>query len=141
MTQYKAGGEVDAMCTKCKMLLAHTILAVDPQRGIPARVKCNTCHTDRTYRSPDGTPRARKEPAEPARPGRAGLVRESDFDRLMKNRDFSNNVRYSAKTLLALETIVDHPQFGLGLVTAIKDGNKAEILFRDGPRTLVHGRG
>lgn len=140
MAQHKVGGEVDVFCTRCKLLLAHTILAVDPDTHRPARVKCNTCHTDRSYRAPDGTPRPRREPSEPARPGRAGLVRTSDFDRLMAGRDFSKNVRYSPKCALVLESIVDHPTFGLGLVTAVKDGNKAEVLFKDGPKMLVFGR-
>ncbi|MBI5494458.1 MAG: hypothetical protein HY904_05480 [Deltaproteobacteria bacterium] len=141
MASFKVGGECDVFCTKCQLLLAHTILAMDPRRGVPARVHCNTCHTERVYRSPDGTPRPRREPSEPARPGRAGLVRESDFDRLMKNRDFSKNVRYAPSAVLALEQVVDHPTFGLGLVTAIKEGNKAEVLFKDGPKVLVFGRG
>lgn len=139
MGQYKTGGEADVFCTRCKMLLAHTILAMVGER--PARVKCNTCHTDRTYRAPEGTPRPRREAPEPAKPGRAGMVRESDFDRLMKGRDFSANLRYSPKVTFVLESIVDHPSFGLGLVTALKGPDKVEVLFKDGPRTLVHARG
>lgn len=142
MASHKVGGEVDVLCTRCKMVLAHTILAMVGTR--PARVKCNTCHTDRAYRaleSEDRAPRVRREPAEPAKPGRAGIVRESDFDRLMKNRDFSRAARYSPKTTFALEAVVDHPTFGLGLVTAVKGADKVEILFRDGPKVLVHGKG
>lgn len=140
MATYKVGGEVDVMCTRCKMLLAHTILAIDGAR--PARVKCNTCHTDRSYRAPEGSnPRPRKEPSEPAKPGRAGLVKESDFDRLMKGRDFSKNTRYSVKVTFKLEDVVDHPTFGLGLVTSVKGPEKVEVLFKDGPKVLAHGRG
>lgn len=149
MANFKVGGECDVYCTRCRdkngegspLLLAHTILALDPGRGIPVRVKCNTCGSEHAYRSPSGsTPRTRREPAEPARPGRAGLVRESDYDRLMKGRDFTQNVRYSPSAQLALETVVDHPMFGLGLVTSVKDGGKAEVLFKDGPKVLVFGR-
>jgi hypothetical protein len=104
MATYKVGGEVDVMCTRCKMLLAHTILAIDG-----------------------------------ARP--AGLVKESDFDRLMKGRDFSKNTRYSVKATFKLEDVVDHPTFGLGLVTSVKGPEKVEVLFKDGPKVLAHGRG
>ena len=45
----KTGGEVDCFCTRCKMVLAHTILAMVGDR--PARVKCNTCHTCLIYTS------------------------------------------------------------------------------------------
>ena len=62
----------------------------------------------------------RKEPSEPAKPGRAGLVRESDWDRLMANRDLSRATRYSPRAAFILEQVVDHPSFGLGLVTSVK---------------------
>ncbi|MEW5853218.1 MAG: hypothetical protein AB2A00_30840 [Myxococcota bacterium] len=141
MAGSKVGGEVDCFCTRCKMVLAHTVLAMVGTR--PARVQCNTCHTDRNYRPVDGEDRAprRREPAEPAKPGRAGVVRESDYDRLMKNRDLSRAPRYSVKTTYALETVIDHPTFGLGLVTSVKGPDKVEVLFRDGPKVLVHGKG
>jgi hypothetical protein len=140
MGSYKVGGETDVMCTRCKMVLAHTILAMVD--GRPARVNCNTCHTDRTWRPVNGAspPRTPREPQEPAKPGRPGLVKETDFDRLMKNRDYTRAVRYSPRATFTLETVVDHPTFGLGLVTAVKGPDKVEVLFKDGPHVLVHGR-
>ena len=36
--------------------------------------------------------------------------------------------------------VLDHPTFGRGVTTAIKDATKIEVLFENGSKTLVHGR-
>ncbi|MFY0576846.1 hypothetical protein ACN28S_23190 [Cystobacter fuscus] len=52
-TQLKVGGEVDAFCTRCRLTLAHTILAMVGTKI--ARVRCNTCNGDHAFRSAPGT--------------------------------------------------------------------------------------
>ena len=52
-TTHKVGGEVDAFCTRCRLTLAHTILAMVGTKL--ARVRCNTCNGDHAYRSAPGT--------------------------------------------------------------------------------------
>ena len=52
MATHKVGGEVDAFCTRCKMDLAHTILAMVGTK--PVRVRCNTCGGDHAFRGPPG---------------------------------------------------------------------------------------
>jgi hypothetical protein len=37
----RVGGEVDAFCSSCKLVLGHTILAMVGERI--AKVRCNTC--------------------------------------------------------------------------------------------------
>jgi hypothetical protein len=39
-----------------------------------------------------------------------------------------------------VDQVIQHPTFGLGLVTAIR-GDKADITFKSEAKTLVHGRG
>src|SRR5437588_9021934 len=51
----RVGGDVDAFCTRCKMELGHTILAMVGSR--PARVRCNTCQGEHNYRSEPDAPR------------------------------------------------------------------------------------
>src|SRR5262245_13687579 len=50
MPAYKAGQEIDAYCTKCKMDLLHKIVAVVD--GKPVKVECRTCYTTHLYRAP-----------------------------------------------------------------------------------------
>jgi hypothetical protein len=35
---------------------------------------------------------------------------------------------------------MQHPSFGFGVATAVKDVTKVEVLFETGPKVLVHGR-
>src|SRR2546422_898504 len=61
-TALRVGGDIDAWCTRCKMNLGHTILALVGTR--PARVRCNTCHGEHNYRR-DGGDGPRKGSWEP----------------------------------------------------------------------------
>ena len=48
MSTLIAGQEVDDQCTKCKLFLAHTIVAMDGTNII--KVECKTCHSVHKYR-------------------------------------------------------------------------------------------
>jgi hypothetical protein len=130
----KAGGEVDAFCSRCELVLAHTIHAV--VGGKPVKVECNTCHVVHRYRpAASGTkPAARTHADRPARP------RVESFDALLAGRKHSTARPYSPSEAYALDEVVDHPTFGRGFVSAVKDGGKVEITFRTEVRVLVHGR-
>lgn len=136
MATFRTGGEADSFCTRCRMVLAHTILALEG--GKPARVECNTCHGQHNYRP--GTPDARSAPAAVARAdgdAKAGRTRVS-FDDLMAAR--TAPVRpYSPKTAFAMDDTVSHPTFGRGIVAAVR-ADKIDVMFRAGTKTLVHAR-
>jgi len=133
----KVGGEIDAFCSRCELVLAHTIHAV--LAGRPVKVECNTCHAVHRYRGPPGRPGPR---AAAARAGRAGGERPAaaGFDQLLAARDLSRAQAYSPRKRYAVDDVVDHSVFGRGFVSAIKDGDKVEITFRGEVKVLVHGR-
>lgn len=61
----RPGDDVDAYCTRCKIDLTHTVLAMADEET-PERVRCNTCGSEHRYipeRSGGGAPRASR-PAE-----------------------------------------------------------------------------
>ena len=62
MKKVAAGTDVDAYCTKCKLVLAHTVVTM---KGVkPSRVKCNTCTGEHNYRAEKPQPKtAAKKPA------------------------------------------------------------------------------
>ena len=140
MTGLRAGGEIDAFCTKCKMVLAHTILAVSG--GRPARVECNTCRGQHNYRSgavdapkaSTGRTSTRSSPAREA-PSRTKV----SVDELIAQKGGISRP-YSPKTTFVLDEVVSHPTFGAGLVAAVRS-DKIDVMFRTGTKTLVHGRG
>ena len=48
--------------------------------------------------------------------------------------------RYSPQATFAQGDIMDHPNFGVGVTTAVKDATKIEVTFEGGVKVLVHGR-
>ena len=137
----KVGGEVDAFCTKCQLTLAHTVHAV--MAGRPVKVECNTCHGIHRYRGAIGGSAARpsgsvaaKRAAAPARE-RAPVV---PFEDLLAARKGAAQP-YSAKRTFSVDDVVDHPTFGRGFVSAVRDAGKIEVTFRSDVKVLVHGRG
>ncbi|HEY7726607.1 MAG TPA: hypothetical protein VH880_14825 [Anaeromyxobacteraceae bacterium] len=128
----RVGGEVDAFCTRCGLLLAHTVHAMVGQR--PVRVECNTCHAVHAWRSPPGASSAAATRAPRAR------TRTLSFDDLLRSRDLARAAPYSPQGRFALDQVIEHPVFGTGLVTALKDGGKLEVTFRSAVRVLVHGK-
>ncbi len=116
----RAGGEVDAVCTRCKMLLGHTILAMVGTRV--ARVRCNTCQGEHNYHSPGGAERLRSEPRAPPRPAAraAAVAAGQDLDSLLAGKDISRPVRYQPTACFAEGGVVDHPGVGLGGGLAVR---------------------
>lgn len=135
MEKYRTGGEVDAVCTRCRMVLAHTILAV--MGGRPARVQCNTCGGQHNFRSAaDSEPAPRR--TERAAPRAAPATRTPSFDEAIAAHPGEARP-YAPGQAYALDEIVAHPVFGRGWVSAVRPG-KVDVTFRGGVRTLVAGR-
>jgi hypothetical protein len=144
MATHKVGGEVDAPCTRCKLTLAHTILAMVGTKI--ARVRCNTCGGDHVYRSAPGTT-DRPSSSTRASSSRASTPRADkpekvviSFEEQLAGKDIANAPKYSPKDTYKLDQVIQHPTFGLGLVTVVR-GDKVDIAFKSETKTLVHGRG
>jgi hypothetical protein len=141
----KVGGEVDTFCTRCELVLAHTIHAL--LAGRPVKVECNTCHSVHRYRptTGNGTGRPAGRPAAGAPRAAAGQAREqatvAGFDELLAARDVTAAQPYSPRKRFAVNDVVDHSVFGRGFVSGLRDGDKVEITFRSDVKILVHGRG
>jgi hypothetical protein len=144
-TQHKVGGEVDAFCTRCRLTLAHTILAMVGTKI--ARVRCNTCNGDHVFRSAPGTT---DKPSPSARSSGGGTkaprARSSaekiiiSFEEQLAGKDIANAPRYSPKDTYKPDQVIQHPTFGLGLVTGVRE-DKVDITFKSETKTLIHGRG
>ena len=146
LTSYNAGDEVEAKCLPAcgkGLCLTHTIVAMVGDKV--ARVKCNTCEKEHSYRPPDSPSEAtaakrraerKKAQAESTRP-----LTGEDYDRLSRQVDLTQAEKYSMKMDLDLNKVVQHPKFGVGIVVELREGGKANVVFPDGGRTLVYGRG
>lgn len=138
MTKWRTGGEIDAVCTRCKMTLAHTIIAMVGDR--PVRVQCNTCGGQHNYRVPsDAVTRATGRVASPAARDVQKTTRvRLSFEEVLAAKKGPDKV-YSPKGLYAVDDLVAHPTFGRGYVEAVR-ADKVDVVFKAGTRTLVHGR-
>ncbi|HEY5959262.1 MAG TPA: hypothetical protein VIV60_22045 [Polyangiaceae bacterium] len=159
MKPLTAGSEIDAWCTKCKMLLGHRIVAL--VRTTPARVICMTCGSEHRYlksapgtqsiapvkRSSDGTisamgkaasPKASRKAATPA--ATRGQAKQGEWEARVLGQAVSAFTRYSMIRKFAIGELVSHPKFGDGFVLDVVDPQKVSIMFRDGPKTLAQGQ-
>jgi len=144
MPHVQVGNDVDSWCTRCKLVLAHTVEAMVGEKI--TRVHCNTCGAQHAYRR---HPPGERAAASDRRPqsgrasraaGGAGAGSAASYEALVRGRDAATARRYTAAERFAPTDLVRHSTFGLGLVIKVKEGNKIEVLFPDGPKVLVHGR-
>jgi hypothetical protein len=127
----QVGGEVDAFCNRCQLELAHTVIAM--VGGRPVKVECNTCHSVHKFKV--GAAGAVRMPSTPRTPRSL-----TSFDSLLAARNGAQAKKYSPKSTFTVDEVIEHPNFGLGFVSALKDGGKIEVTFRTAIKTLIHGK-
>jgi hypothetical protein len=129
------------------MMLTHRIVAmVGPK---PARVECETCHSQHNWREfPPGEVPAKTTSSAGSGP-RAPRVshvtrleqerrdREVSWERAVTGKLLADFIKYNVKAQFKVGDLVKHPKFGDGVVTQIIDAHKVEILFKDEPRKLA----
>ena len=135
MASHKVGGEVDAFCTRCRLTLAHTILAMVGTKV--ARVRCNTCGGEHKYRGTSAP--ARKGSWAPASE-RATRPAVTSWEALLREKDLSRARQYTARERFQADDVLEHPVFGIGLVREVR-GDKISVAFKADVKTLVHGKG
>ncbi len=146
MGKIDVGRDIDCRCTRCKMELAHTIIAM--VNGVPARVKCNTCHSERKYRAPKRagktTTKRRTTTTTKARATRkaSAYEKEEQWSALMNKAQAEgrDGLDYSMRETFEKGQLVVHKKFGAGFVMGALGATKIRVCFRDGERVLVHAR-
>jgi len=130
----KPGDNIDSWCGKCKMMLAHTIEAMLGSK--PARVCCNTCKSQHNYKANPPGEGSRKAPG-PATSARRSANR---YQSLLKANGETAVKTYSPASKYEMGDVLEHPTFGRGVATAVRDGTKVDVLFEGGSKTLIHCR-
>ncbi len=134
------GKNVDGWCTRCKLVLAHTIEVVTD--GKIARVHCNTCGGRHTHRpqAPHATKSAARGSRVRERPSVVPDKQINEYRALLRGRTEAAARPYSTSARFAVGQLVSHAAFGVGVVTAERESTKIDVVFADGPRVLLHGR-
>ncbi|MGC4121499.1 MAG: hypothetical protein QM765_44375 [Myxococcales bacterium] len=134
MAEFKVGGEVDSYCTRCKMVLAHTVLAV--WAGSIKKVQCNTCGGQHAFRKaePGAASASSSAAPRPSRPRAAAADKpkaasaasalSSSYDELIANKDRGSARAFNIKEKFAVGDLLQHPTFGLGVVAAVRGLDK-----------------
>jgi hypothetical protein len=137
MVTHKTGSDIDAWCNKCKLVLAHIIIAINGAKV--ARVECKTCKAVHAFKATATKKAAPKKPGSRA----AGASKElgpAEYEKIMKGQDTSRAQRYRTAVNYAQGDVLDHTTFGIGVVLRLLTDAKIEVIFPLGCKTLVHGR-
>ena len=142
----KPGSTVDGWCTKCKLVLAHTVEAMVD--GKITRVHCNTCGGQHAYRASAPGSRAASGSASGGKAGgKSGAKskaekppKRSEYETLLRGRTAASARPYATTERFAPGEVISHASFGIGVVTAERDSVKIDVHFADGPKVLMHGR-
>ncbi len=135
MKKIAAGSDVEAYCTKCKMVLAHTVITM--QGSKPRRVKCNTCAGEHNYRAEKPqTKTAVKKTAKAKSPKRT----RQTWSEVMQEASAKPHKTYSMAGSFAEGDWIEHNTFGLGCVQAFTPPNKITVRFVDSTRMLICNR-
>jgi hypothetical protein len=134
MTKIAVGGDIDAYCTKCKMVLAHMVEAMEGQK--PRRVKCNTCKGEHNYRPSKPVPRtaAKKTTKTTKSPSKRT---KQNWEEVMQEASGKPHKSYSMSGSFGEGDWIEHATFGLGCVQTFTPPNRITVRFADSTKTLV----
>jgi hypothetical protein len=136
MNKKAVGSEIEAYCTKCKLVLAHTIVSMDAKGAKPKRVQCNTCEGEHNYRA--SKPGTRKPAAKKERTPRSTTKRSrQSWEDVMKEAAEKPHKKYSLSGSFEEGDWIEHNAFGLGCVQTFVPPNKITVRFADSTRLLV----
>jgi hypothetical protein len=142
MTTYRAGQEIDAYCTRCKLDLTHKIVAVVGNK--PVKVECRTCYGIHNFRLPRSapapaatTPRATPRARESSSVVRSARTAAETAPPLTPP-DHAHIQLYKPADRFAVGSWISHKTFGLGVVLRELSPTKVEVRFDSDTKVLVH---
>ncbi|MBU4485144.1 hypothetical protein KKA47_06965 [bacterium] len=127
-----AGAEILSFCGKCKLPLAHTVIAMK-KNGAIGKCECKTCGAVHLYRDPDKPKRAPSAKTKESKEENAALA-WSDAIAGVSGAPKA----YSMTSEFAIGDLIAHPTFGKGVVGGLIDSNKIRMVFEGGEKILMH---
>ena len=140
MNNIASGTDVDAYCTKCKMVLAHVIVAMLGAK--PRRVKCHTCGGEHYYHAekPVAKTAGVGKPEKAAKKPSTRKTRQS-WEETMKEAASKPHKKYAMSGNFGEGDWIEHAKFGLGCVQTFVPPNKITVRFADSTKLLVCNQG
>jgi hypothetical protein len=126
-----AGDNIAAYCTKCRLVLDHTVVAMDGV--LVVKVKCRTCGSSHKFRDPADEPKVRKPRVKTGEnAGSEGQWQAALAEARGKSRPYRMDTKYR------IGDVVEHDRFGKGVVRKLYM-NKCDVLFEDRERLMASG--
>ncbi len=139
MKKIAAGSDIEAYCTKCKLVLAHTVVSMQATK--PRRVKCNTCGGEHNYRAEKPQAKVVAKKAEKTAKAKAPAKRtRQSWTDVMQEASGKPHKAYSMSGSFGEGDWIEHSVFGLGCVQAFTPPNKITVRFADSTRLLICNR-
>ncbi|KAF0219461.1 MAG: hypothetical protein FD174_1921 [Geobacteraceae bacterium] len=136
-----AGDTIEARCTRCRKVLNHTIVAMVGERVV--RVECNTCRGVHNYhgtgetKAPVAGTSIRKTELAPRKSKKEpGAADREEWESLRPTMEKERAIAYDMNGVYRAHDLVEHPVFGLGVVTRVVGPSKVEVLFQGGKKLL-----
>ncbi len=141
------GDEVDSYCRQCKLERVHNVVALVD--GEVAKVICKMCGSRHKYNpidpEPNGSaPKAvgsggatKKKKPSGARRAASAKSLESQWEAAMAEKDPANSRTYSMDGSFKKDEVIEHKNFGQGLVIQVDAAGKMQVLFKDGTKRLI----
>ena len=137
MSKIAVGSDIEAYCTKCKIVLAHAVVAMMGTK--PRRVRCNTCNGEHNYRATKPVAKTASKKGEKKAKATTKRTRQS-WSEVMQEASAKPHKRYSMSGSFAEGDWIEHTTFGLGCVQSFIAPNKITVRFADATRLLVCNR-
>ncbi|OIQ19727.1 MAG: hypothetical protein BM556_04390 [Bacteriovorax sp. MedPE-SWde] len=136
MSKLGVGKEIVTNCSKCKLELAHLIVAMKDELT-PHKVQCKTCKSTHTFKTKKA-PAAKKKTTRKPRVSAADKITNA-WEAGMSKQD-GDLTKYSPKTKFEIGELIDHPTFGSGVVDKQIDNNKIQVIFKTDIKVLIHNK-
>lgn len=147
---FKTGGDCDTWCGRCKLELAHTIVAM--VGAWPVEVICNTCGGKHKFKKPKQARAAAKGTRSGARrrtvAGAATTRAESTQELtptqarnrwldLLAASPTKQHRSYNVRESFEKSETLRHTKFGVGVVVEVIGASKIRVLFEDCEKVLA----
>jgi hypothetical protein len=140
MGKIAVGSDVEAYCTKCKLVLAHSVVAMEGAKA--RRVRCNTCNGEHNFRAAKPVPKAPSKKAATTKTAKKTTTKKTrqSWEEVMQEAVSKPHKKYTMSGSFGEGDWIEHATFGLGCVQSFVPPNKITVRFADATRMLVCNR-
>lgn len=132
VTPPMAAETASGTCSTCEQIVAR--FAGAGIRPLRVAIKCRRCGAVHRHHASPSTPPLKARRSSKAA---AALAHEVTYERLLAVTSGRKSRPYSVSGIFRPNDVIEHPTFGLGVVTHLIAGDKIQVVFKNGGKLLV----